>query len=164
MSNNTDKSSLLQPLFGAEIPTTIAIKLFDDNGVIPTRAHDSDVGFDLYTLPGPDIWVEPQQFVDLPTGIGIEFPSDMWFKIEPRSSTLGRYGLVVNATVIDPGYRGPLFVGVYNVGKRPVQIKGLTRLAQIVPHMVIARQWDIKLVKELSQSDRGEKGRGSSGK
>jgi dUTP pyrophosphatase len=106
--------------------------------------------------------VRPGQRYLVPTDIKIEIPEGYWASIEARSSTSKR-SLIVPKGVIDEGYRGELFAQIINVGNETVYIYHGDRLIQLIMHERIIKDFDIIEVDELSESERGESGFGSSG-
>lgn len=129
----------------------------------PTRGHFDDAGFDLYTVE--DRTVGPGQFIDVPCGVAVQLPPSTWGMLTGRSSTLRKHGLMVHTGVIDEGYRGELFAGVFNLTDGPVQIRRGERLSQLI---VIPRmQLDltrVDITDQFIQSSRGARGFGSTGR
>lgn len=108
------------------------------------------------------IIVNPGCRVLIPTDIRIEVPYTHWAAIEARSSTSKR-SLIVPKGVIDPGYRGELFAQIINVGEDPAIISHGDRLIQMILHENVVNDFDITEVDELTDSERGESGFGSTG-
>lgn len=128
-------------------------------------AKAGDVGLDIpVALPHDHepITIGPGERYLAPTDIRIEIPYTHWASIEARSSTSKR-SLIVPKGVIDPGYRGELFAQIINVGKEPVVINHGDRLIQLILHERCVKDFEIIEVDELSESERGESGFGSSG-
>lgn len=98
----------------------------------------------------------------VPTDIRIELPEGYWASIEARSST-SKQSLIVPKGVIDEGYRGQLFAQIINVGKTVKYINHGDRLVQLILHERQIKDFDIIEVDELSESERGESGFGSTG-
>lgn len=131
--------------------------------VLPTRGHSEDAGVDLATLGGHSI--PGGGFLDIPTGVYCQIPHGCWARLEGRSSTLRRYGLLVNPGVIDRGYTGELFVGIQNLTDEAVEIHDGQRLAQlIVQPMWNQGRFEIAQVESLVAGERGEAGFGSTGR
>lgn len=128
----------------------------------PTQSHPGDAGFDLYCLG--DHLIGPGQFMDVPTGIRAQLPAGSWAMITGRSSTIRKYNLLVSTGIIDGGYRGPLFAAVTNLSTdQSFQVKDGMRLAQLLPFPNLADRMEMTITRELSPSERGEAGFGSSG-
>jgi dUTP pyrophosphatase len=96
----------------------------------------------------------------IPTGIKLEMPNNLWCSIEARSSSSSKM-LITPDSIIDAGYRGELFAVVYNFGYTDYHVSAGEMLVQVIFHERIVA--NIQEVDELSASDRGETGFGSSG-
>ena len=97
----------------------------------------------------------------IPTGIKLEMPDNIWCTVEARSSAGGRY-LITPDSIIDSGYRGEFFAVVFNIGYEPQKINVGDRICQLVFHeKTLIKPIEVD---ELSKSERGETGFGSSGK
>ena len=97
----------------------------------------------------------------IPTGIKLEMPDNIWCTVEARSSAGGRY-LITPDSIIDSGYRGEFFAVVFNIGYEPQTINVGDRICQLVFHeKTLIKPIEVD---ELSKSERGETGFGSSGK
>lgn len=131
----------------------------------PARAYSDDAGIDLITAV--DTEIPPGAHVDVPTTvIGVQTPGDTWLMVTGRSSTLRKHGLHVPLAVIDPGWRGPLFVGIWNLGTETVLAKAGDRLGQIVA--IHNRTAELLITTgngvELDPHERGLSGFGSTGR
>jgi dUTP pyrophosphatase len=107
--------------------------------------------------------IEPSTFVDVPLGVAIKVPEGTWGLLTARSSTLRKHGLMVAQGVIDCGYTGPLFAGVWNMTDKPVKIEPGMRLVQYILMTNASLDVDAQEVEELPKTDRGASGFGSSG-
>ena len=93
-------------------------------------------------------------------GFNIELPEGWKAEVSARSSWGERLLLVCNAPgQIDTDYRGRMMVMVVNVGKEIISIKHGDRIGQMWP--VPVRRFEFELADELSQTERGEGGFGS---
>lgn len=127
-------------------------------------AKEGDVGLDIPVVfkDKRSVVINPGDRYLAPTDIRVEIPYTHWASIEARSSTSKR-SLIVPKGVIDPGYRGELFAQIINVGKEPVTINHGDRLIQLILHERVVKDFEVIDVDELSESERGESGFGSSG-
>lgn len=128
-------------------------------------AKPGDVGLDVpVALPdNGSITINPGERHLLPTDIKLEIPEGYWVAVEARSST-SKQSLIVPKGVIDEGYRGEIFAQIINVGTKPVEIHHGDRLVQLILHKNETNDLVVEEVDELSPSERGESGFGSSGK
>lgn len=136
----------------------IKVKLLP-GGMIPTKAHDDDAGFDLYTPDYLDIQPGCRVMVDLKACF--EIPTGYFGKIEDRSS-LARRGVHSSGGVIDAGYRNSVSVLLRNDSKDVERFNPGDRIAQML--ILPVPPFKIEQVTELSESIRGVKGFGSSGR
>lgn len=88
-------------------------------------------------------------------------PPNTYLRIAPRSGLALKFGIDVLAGVVDPGYTGEIGVILQNLGTEPVHVRKGDKIAQGILENAIRA--DIVEVDELSDSDRGSKGYGSSG-
>lgn len=121
-----------------------------------------DVGYDLPAILEHPIAIYPNCCITIPTGIFLEIPTGWWASIESRSST-SKNIMIVPKGVIDEGYRGELFAVVINVGKEKQIIHHGDRIAQLIFHKRHNNRFKIVEVDELSESERGDSGFGSTG-
>jgi dUTP pyrophosphatase len=127
-------------------------------------AKYGDVGYDLPAcLPNGSITIEPHTRGIIPTGIHLEIPHGYWASIEARSST-SKQMLICPKGVIDEGYRGELFAVLINVGNEPVVINDGDRYVQLILHERLSSEFLIREVDELTPSERGDSGFGSTGR
>lgn len=129
------------------------------NARIPTRAHDGDLGFDLYACEAQVLPPHVPQLI--PIGICCSFPAGFGALIKDRSS-LASKGLHTLGGVIDEGYRGEIKVLIINLGDKPFSIEAGDRIAQMVPMPVYA--WQTTEVTSLDDTARAAGGFGSSGR
>ena len=130
--------------------------------VEPTRAHVDDAGLDIYV--SEDVVIQHHEFVDVPSNMAVTLPPGTWGMLTGRSSTLRKKGLLVNQGIIDTGYTGELFSGVWNLSDHPVTVKAGERIAQLVilPNLTQNIQ-PVRVESFESGGSRGGRGFGSSG-
>ena len=145
------------------------IKL-DTGAKMPTRAHETDAGLDLYTpvdvkVPGCtcDVWddyaIVGSAVID--TGVHVEIPRGYTGFIKSRSGLNVKHGLAAEG-VIDCGYTGSIVVKLYNHTHKDYFFKAGEKIAQLVLLPIITP--DLELVDSLEETDRGSNGFGSTGK
>src|SRR5690625_3792789 len=95
----------------------IGFKRLNDSATIPTKAHPTDSGFDLYA--SEDVIIEPGETAVVPTGIAVKLPEGYEAQVRPRSGVTAKTKLRVQIGTIDNGYAGEIGVIVDNkaVGK-----------------------------------------------
>lgn len=127
---------------------------------MPAFAHHDDGGFDLYAAQTTTI--QPGERISIPTGLKMEIPYGYVGFIWDKSGLSHKFGLKTFGGVVDAGYRGEVMVGIMNLGTEPYTFEKNHKVAQIS----IQRREEVQIeeVEELSDSQRGEKGFGSSGK
>lgn len=136
--------------------------LEDCADLIPAKAHADDAAFDLRSRT--DISVPVNRSTLIPTGVFIELPVNYEAQIRPRSGLALKHNITLTNSpgTIDAGYRGEIGVIMFNHGPETFEIKRGDRIAQ----MVIAElpEVELELAPELTETDRGTGGFGSTGK
>ena len=138
----------------------VVVKKLNNTAKVPTKAHYSDAGFDLYS--SVDTTIPSRSRTTVSTGIALQMPEGFAGLIWPRSGLSVKQGIDVLAGVVDSGYRGEIMVCLYNTSDEDVVIHTGDRIAQIifqeVPHVVM------EVHESLGSSQRGDNGVGSTGK
>ena len=146
----------MKPYTGPEL----RVKKLDPEAIVPTKANESDAGYDLYALEDVEIPAVNHKLVK--TGISVAIPAGYVGLIWPRSGLAYKNGLDVYAGVIDAGYRGDVGVILYNSRvSNHYQVKKGDRIAQILFQKV--ESFDLVEVDDLDDTQRGQGGFGSSG-
>lgn len=137
----------------------VKIQKIHENAIIPTYAHSTDAGADIYAIE--DITLKPHETVIVPTGLKVAIPSGYEIQIRPRSGLSLKTNLrIANAPgTIDAEYRGEVGVIVSNIGNLSYTIKQGDKIAQMVIMPVPMIKWSE--VTELDKTKRGEGGYGS---
>jgi dUTP pyrophosphatase len=141
----------------------LACRRLTDDAVLPNRAHDGDAGLDLYAAEAAVL--EPGRRASVGTGIAVEVPDGHAGLVLPRSGLAARHGIaLVNAPgLIDAGYRGEVRVLLLNTDRdHAFEISPGDRIAQLLI-TPFATAEPVAAV-ELSASERGAGGFGSSGR
>lgn len=137
-------------------------KLSGEGSMPPKYASEEAAGLDLYYNGDEPVTIAPGEIADLETKLSVEIPKGCFGMVVVRSG-LGRKGLDVlhSAGIIDSDYRGEIGVRVINRGKDKITILPKTRAAQmvVIPYLTV----DLERADELSETERGEGGFGSTG-
>ena len=137
------------------------VKRLDENAILPQRAHEGDLGYDLYALEG--LWVKPGVPTKVRTGIAIQFPVGYGAFIKDKSGIASKQPLHVVSGVIDNGYTGEIVVVMMNYGSHNEYITKGKKFCQMVL-LPMAIPHTIEEVDDLESSDgRGTGGFGSTG-
>ena len=148
------------------------IKL-DSGAWLPTRAHETDAGLDLYTPVDVTVggstaasWAANLAPVyvgcaTIDTGVHVEIPKGYVGYIKSKSGLMVKHGLTADGT-IDSGYTGSIRVKLFNHTEQDYHFKAGEKVAQLVIHPIITPE--LELVDELEDTDRGSGGFGSTGR
>lgn len=138
----------------------LKIKKLQDDAVIPTRAHDTDAGMDLYAAMG--YIVRPGERVQVRVGVSMAIPAGYVGLVWDKSGLSHKNGLKVLGGVIDASYRGEVMVGIVNLGTGPYKFERGQKVAQMLIQKIETPE--ILIVDELDDTQRGVGGFGSTGK
>ena len=174
-------------------PIKVGFKRLTKDAIIPTKAHESDSGFDLYV--NEDAIIRPNETKVISTGIAVQLPEGYEAQVRPRSGVTSKTKLRVQLGTIDNDYAGDIGIIVDNISEnRENRIPGYMgvdadyklrridgslsdlgtlnndhvyeirkgdRIAQLVVQEL--PKTEAVEVKDLSKTERGGKGFGSSG-
>ncbi len=131
-------------------------------------SKDGDSGYDIRASIDGALIIQARGIATIPAGICVEvcdYPTENNMSVEvqirPRSG-MTKNGIVAQLGTVDASYRGELKVNVFNFNEHEVEIKPFDRIAQIVVCPVYKPE--VYQVDRLSETERGDKGFGSSGK
>lgn len=143
---------------------SIRVKKLHPDAKLPTYGSDAAVGADLYACLETAVTIQPGEIFWVPTGIALEVPAGCAGLVYARSSMGAKRGLAPanKVGVIDPDYRGEIRVVLLNHSKEPQILQPGERVAQFVITPVLTPAYEV--VEELSETDRGAGGFGSTGK
>jgi dUTP pyrophosphatase len=126
----------------------IKVKKLDERAKVPEYAHDTDAGMDFFALE--DTTVPSGRSATVSTGIAVEISTGYVGLVWDKSGLASKEGITTMAGVIDSGFRGAMSLIVFNTTDKDYTFK--------VEHVGIIA------VDKLSDTQRGEKGFGSTGK
>lgn len=150
------------PRFFLDVPIYVG-----PNGTLPTRAHSTDAGIDIYSAE--DVTFEPGNRILVHTDLYMDIPNGWQLSVRPRSSVSYKTGLrVANApATIDSHYTSELMIIMENTGDTPHTILKGERIAQGLWEKVYkARFIEVDSKDALAGSranEKGEQGLGSTG-
>ena len=149
---------------------TVKFKRLDERATAPAYHSEHAAGMDLHAclprglITTPTVLISHNQIVKIPLGFAVEIPPGYEGQVRPRSGLASKHGLTLPNTpgTVDSDYRGEMFVALINLSHEPYEIQHADRIAQ----MVIAPVTRAALVEvdELSSTDRGGGGFGSTGR
>lgn len=131
---------------------------------LPQYESSSSAGLDLRADLSEKITLKPGERTLVKTGLSIEIPHGFEAQVRPRSGFALKQGVTVlnSPGTIDADYRGEIGVILINLGQENVEINAGDRIAQLVFAAVVQAEWEETT--ELSSSERGAGGFGSTGK
>ena len=142
----------------------VNIKKLKENAVIPTRGSEYAAGYDLHACIDTTYDIAPHGTVKISTGLAIEIPHGYFGGIFARSGLATKKGLrPANCCgVVDEDFRGECIVALHNDTDEMMSIEPGERIAQLVilPYLAV----EFNEVEELTDTERGSKGFGSTGK
>jgi len=143
--------------------TRLFIKKVRENAVIPEYMTSGSAAMDLYSAVDSDTVIEPGGKALIPTGIAVMIEEGYAGFIYARSGLAVKSGITLSncVGVIDSDYRGEICVALYNTSSVPFTVTDGMRIAQMVISKVETPV--IVLTDELSDTERGKGGFGSTG-
>lgn len=147
----------------------------DKYGIMPTRAHKTDAGLDLYA---PCDFIVPSSYgrslfegsaaydvyigsKTIDTGVHVELPPETVGMVKSKSGLNVKHGLTAEG-VIDEGYTGSIAVKLYNHTDKPYKFNKGDKIAQLVVLPIVKPK--LIQVDELEETERGDGGFGSTGR
>ena len=141
----------------------IDVKKLNDKAIIPTQEHQGDAGFDLHACLDEPITIKAGKTEKIPTGLAIAVPDGFFRGIVARSGLATKQGLrPANCLgVCDAPYRGEYIVALHNDSDENRVVNPNDRIAQLI--IMPFLHANFVEVNELSDTDRGTGGFGSTG-
>ena len=142
---------------------SVSVKKLSPNAKLPTYGSQEAAGADLYACLEQPVTIEPGATQWIPTGIALEVPRGYAGLIYARSGLACKQGLAPanKVGVIDSDYRGEVVVVLHNHSDQIRSVESGERIAQLVITPVLTPVYEE--VEELSSSNRGAGGFGSTG-
>lgn len=133
--------------------------VLDKGAILPTRAHELDAGYDLYSREDTVIYAGDSWTFD--TGVHMAIPEGWVGDVKSKSGMMMKYGIITDGTV-DAGYTGSIRVKLFNLSRCAVSIVKGQKIAQIVLKKIVTPE--LKVVDLLEATERGDSGFGSTGR
>ena len=143
--------------------TKILIKRLSKEVSLPKYETSGSSGMDLAANIDANINIDPGKTAIIPTGLALSIPKGFEIQIRPRSGLAAKQKISVLNTpgTIDADYRGEIKVILINLGQDSFKVEKGLRIAQMVVCPIVQAQ--LKEVDDLSETDRGKGGFGSTG-
>ena len=139
----------------------------NSNNEDPTYAKEGDSGFDLRAFIDEPVTLKPLDRKLIPTGLKFELSPNTELQVRPRSGMALKHGISVLNTpgTVDEGYRGDVGIIAVNLSNEDYTIQPGERIAQaVIMNVVGHRLSNLEKVENLTETERGDTGYGSSGK
>ena len=147
-----------------EKPKKIIFKKLHKDSTVPKKGSHLAAGYDLFCYTDRDILIESMGKSRIPTGISVQLPHNTYGRVAPRSGLTWNKFLDVGAGVVDEDYRGEILVILFNFSKENVIIKNGDKIAQLIVERIMPTEEVVyEPDQELSETERGGKGFGSTG-
>ena len=143
----------------------LKVKRLDKDAKLPVKATEGSLCWDIYSTKR--VLLSPMERQKLHTGLAFELPRGVGLDIRPRSGLASRGLIILNSPgTLDSDYRGELMVSCMNLSNGDILVNKGDRIAQIRPISDLSEEWGARFeeVEELSDTERGEGGFGSTGK
>lgn len=137
----------------------IKIKKLNPDAILPSYAHPGDAGLDMFSCE--DCEIEPGKRKLVSTGLAIELPQGFVSLIWDKSGIASKFGIKTMAGVIEHTYRGEYKILLYNTSEEIFKIEKGQKIAQLLVQPIATAE--VIEVDELSDTQRGEGGFGSTG-
>ena len=143
--------------------TKILIKRLSKEVSLPRYETSGSSGMDLAADIDANINIDPGKTAIIPTGLALSIPKGFEVQIRPRSGLAAKQKISVLNTpgTIDADYRGEIKIILINLGQETFKVEKGLRIAQMVVCPIVQAQ--LKEVDDLSETERGKGGFGSTG-
>lgn len=136
------------------------VKITLDKGAkMPTRAHSTDAGLDLYARDTQIVPAKESAVFD--TGVHVELPEETAGFLKSKSGLNTKHG-ITSEGVIDVGYTGSIVAKLYNHSGKDYKVNAGDKITQLVIVPILTPE--LELVEALEKTQRGNNGFGSTGK
>lgn len=142
----------------------VLLKKLTSTAKVPERGSDYAAGYDLFADLSEKVEIAPHETLMIGTGIATAIPEGYFGGIFARSGLSSKEGLRPGncVGVVDADYRGEIKVALHNDSEVTRTVEPMQKIAQMVilPFLAV----EFTETDELSETNRGEGGFGSTGK
>lgn len=132
--------------------------MLDPGAKMPTRAHSTDAGLDLYAMEDKEVPAYGSAVFD--TGVHVAIPEGYVGDVKSKSGLMVKQDIVTDGTV-DCGYTGSIVVKLFNYSPIRRDIKAGQKIAQLVIKRILTPE--LEVVDSMEETERGTGGFGSTG-
>lgn len=133
--------------------------MIDKGAYMPTRAHDTDAGLDLYAMEGQIVPAKESAIFD--TGVHMQLPPGTAGLLVSKSGLNVKHD-ITSTGLIDEGYTGSIKVKLYNHGGFDYRVEAGDKISQLV--ILHVERPELEQVESLEETERGVGGFGSTGR
>lgn len=133
--------------------------MLDEGAYMPERAHEADAGYDIKSPV--DGYIPAHESAVIDSGVHVQIPKGQVGFLKSKSGLNVKFG-ITSEGVIDSGYTGSITVKLYNHSDYPYGFKAGDKITQLV--ILPIETPELELTDWFEDTDRGDKGFGSSGK
>lgn len=137
----------------------------DKNAFMPTKAHNTDAGYDLYLPTQKDregVTIKAGQTLVIDTGVHIQLPEGCAAVCMNKSGLSVKHGIESVLGLIDSGYTGAIKVKLRNTSDKDYTFYGGEKISQLVIFPICTE--GLELTDKLEDTERGSHGFGSTGR
>lgn len=134
----------------------------DEGAYAPEKAHAADAGYDLRARNDATIVDCCNDGTAFDTGVHIAIPEGYVGFVQSKSGLNVKHGIICPVGTIDSGYTGSIVVKLYNLADDLYHVHAGDKIAQLIIQPIA--DTELQLVSELSDTDRGNNGFGSTGR
>jgi dUTP pyrophosphatase len=131
----------------------------DDKALMPTKAHETDAGYDIYSPVCRTII--PKGSVIIDTGVHVDIPKGYVGMLKSKSGLNVKHG-IISEGVIDSGYSGSIVVKLNNLSDEFYTIEKKDKITQLV--VIPIAETELVQVESFAGGERGDNGFGSTGR
>lgn len=137
--------------------------MIEEGAYMPTRAHSTDAGLDLYAKESQIVPARESAIFD--TGVHVQLPCGSAGLLVSKSGLNVKHG-ITSTGLIDEGYTGSIKVKLYNHSGVDYRVEAGDKISQLVIFPVFCSAYapELERVESLDSSERGDGGFGSTGR